>query len=166
MEEDSQLDFNLIGKDLETVPSSSSDSGLSSILSLPYEQQLSPFLSRTDNNAEEQIEISNSDLSSPQDYVDFEPAASPSLGSVDSPVRSVMSSNIGSPATDVVEEMDYEQTLVAVVTPNNTMSNTNATIATEQSIFGKILLYRAKYSLICANMIFFSLFNIFIWKAQ
>ncbi|XP_029664917.1 cyclic AMP-responsive element-binding protein 3-like protein 1 [Formica exsecta] len=135
MEDDSQLDFNLIGKDLETVPSSSSDSGLSSILSLPYEQQLSPFLSRTDNNAEEQIEISNSDLSSPQDYVDFEPAASPSLGSMDSPVRSVMSSNIGSPATDVVEEMDYEQTLVAVVTPNNTMSNTNTTIATEQSIF-------------------------------
>ncbi|KAL6437155.1 hypothetical protein ACFW04_005022 [Cataglyphis niger] len=135
MEEDSQLDFNLIGKDLETVPSSSSDSGLSSILSLPYEQQLSPFLSRTDNNAEEQIEISNSDLSSPQDYVDFEPAASPSLGSIDSPVRSVMSSNIGSPVTDVVEEMDYEQTLVAVVTPNNTMSNTNATITTEQSIF-------------------------------
>lgn len=166
MEEDSQLDFNLIGKDLEAVPSSSSDSGLSSILSLPYEQQLSPFLSRTDNNADEQIEISNSDLSSPQDYVDFEPAASPSLGSVDSPVRSVMSSNIGSPATDVVEEMDYEQTLVAVVTPNNTMSNTN-TIATEQSIFGKILLYRAKYSLIiCANMIFFSLFNIFIRIAQ
>lgn len=147
MEEDSQLDFNLIGKDLETVPSSSSDSGLSSILSLPYEQQLSPFLSRTDNNAEEQIEISNSDLSSPQDYVDFEPAASPSLGSMDSPVRSVMSSNIGSPATDVVEEMDYEQTLVAVVTPNNTMSNTNTTIATEQSIFdiGKILLYQTKY---------------------
>lgn len=131
MEEDSQLDFNLIGRDLETVPSSSSDSGLSSILSLSYEQQLSPFLSRVDK---EEIEISNSDLSSPQDFVDFEPAASPSLGSVDSPVRSVMSSNIGSPATDVVEEMDYEQTLVAVVTPNNTMPNTG-TIATERATF-------------------------------
>lgn len=129
LEEDSQLDFNLIGRDLETVPSSSSDSGLSSILSLSYEQQLSPFLSRVDK---EEIEISNSDLSSPQDFVDFEPAASPSLGSVDSPVRSVMSSNIGSPATDVVEEMDYEQTLVAVVTPNNTMPNTG-TIATERA---------------------------------
>ncbi|GAB1859015.1 cAMP-responsive element-binding protein 3-like protein 4 [Camponotus japonicus] len=131
MEEDSQLDFNLIGRDLETVPSSSSDSGLSSILSLSYEQQLSPFLSRVDK---EEIEISNSDLSSPQDFVDFEPAASPSLGSVDSPVRSVMSSNIGSPATDVVEEMDYEQTLVAVVTPNNTMPNTG-TIAAERATF-------------------------------
>ncbi|XP_011261267.1 cyclic AMP response element-binding protein A [Camponotus floridanus] len=131
LEEDSQLDFNLIGRDLETVPSSSSDSGLSSILSLSYEQQLSPFLSRVDKD---EIEISNSDLSSPQDFVDFEPAASPSLGSVDSPVRSVMSSNIGSPATDVVEEMDYEQTLVAVVTPNNTMPNTG-TIATEPATF-------------------------------
>ena len=135
MEEDPQLDFNLIGKDLETVPSSSSDSGLSSILSLPYEQQLSPFLSRADNNEEEQMEISNSDLSSSQDFIDFEPAASPSLGSIDSPVRSVVSSNIGSPVTDVIEEMDYEQTLVAVVTPNNTTPNTSTTIATEQPIF-------------------------------
>lgn len=157
MEEDPQLNFNLIGKDLETVPSSSSDSGLSSILSLPYEQQLSPFLSRADNNEEEQMEISNSDLSSSQDFIDFEPAASPSLGSIDSPVRSVVSSNIGSPVTDVIEEMDYEQTLVAVVTPNNTTPNTSTTIATEQPIFdiGKILLYRAKYLLIlCSNVIF------------
>lgn len=158
MEEDSQLDFNLIGRDLETVPSSSSDSGLSSILSLSYEQQLSPFLSRVDK---EEIEISNSDLSSPQDFVDFEPAASPSLGSVDSPVRSVMSSNIGSPATDVVEEMDYEQTLVAVVTPNNTMPNTG-TIATERATFdvGKILSRRAKYFLIIlmCNISFVNLF--------
>lgn len=155
MEDDSQLDFNLIGKDLETVPSSSSDSGLSSILSLPYEQQLSPFLSRTDK---EEIEISNSDLSSPQDFIDFEPAASPSLGSVDSPVRSVMSSNIGSPATDVVEEMDYEQTLVAVVTPNNTIPNTG-TISTERAIFdvGKILSHQAKYFLIILSVEYFFL---------
>ncbi|XP_011344127.1 uncharacterized protein LOC105283226 isoform X2 [Ooceraea biroi] len=89
MEEDPQLDFSLIGKDLETIPSSSSDSGLSN----------------------------------------FEPVASPFVGSIDSPVRSVTSSNIGSPATDAAEEMDYEQTLVAVVTPNNTMPNANAIIA-------------------------------------
>lgn len=165
MEEDSQLDFNLIGKDLETVPSSSSDSGLSSILSLPYEQQLSPFLSRTDNNAEE-IEISNSDLGSPQEFVDFKPVTSPSLGSVDSPVRSVVSSNIGSPATDMVEEMDYEQTLVAVVTPNNTIPNTGTT-ATERAIFdaGKILLYQSKYFLIIL-MCNISFFNIFLRKVQ
>lgn len=132
--EDAQLDFNLIGKDLNTSPSSSSDSGLSSMLSPSYEQQLSPFLLKTDNNEEEQIEISNFDLNSPQNFIDFEPAASPSLGSVDSPVRSIMSSNIGSPATDVTEEMDYEQTLVAVVTPNNTMPNINTVVAAEQPI--------------------------------
>lgn len=139
MEEDPQLDFNLIGKDLETIASSSSDSGLSSALSLSYEQQLSPFLSRTDNNEEE--EIGNSDLNGSQDFVDFEPAASPSLGSVDSPVRSVMSSNIGSPTTDVAEEMDYEQSLVAIVTPNNTMPSLSTTVATEQPTvdIGKLL---------------------------
>lgn len=131
MEEDTQLGFNLIDKDLETIQSSSSDSGLSSALSLSYEQQLSPFLSKV--NEEEHIEISNSDLSSPQNFMDFEPAASPSLASVDSPVRSVVSSNIGSPATDVTEEIDYEQTLVAVVTPNNTTPNGNTVVA-EQPI--------------------------------
>lgn len=136
-EDDPQLDFNLIGKDLDRVPSSSSDSGLSSILSLPYEQQLSPFLSRTDNCDEEQMEmeISNSDLSSTQDFADLEQAVSPSLGSVDSPIRSGMSSNIGSPVADAIEEMDYEQTLVAVVTPNNTTPNMSTTVATEQPIF-------------------------------
>ncbi|XP_011641557.1 probable basic-leucine zipper transcription factor J [Pogonomyrmex barbatus] len=133
MEEDS-FDFNLIEKNLETIASSSSDSGLSSALSLSYEQQLSPILSRTDNNEEEEIEICNSNLNSPQDFIDFEPATSPSLGSITSPVRSVMSSNIGSPITDATEEMDYEQTLVAVVTPNNTISNLNTTITTGQPI--------------------------------
>lgn len=132
MEEDPNLDFNLIGKDLETIASSSSDSGLSSALSLSYEQQLSPFLSKADNNEEE--EIINSDLNSSQDFVDFEAAASPSLASVDSPVRSVMSSNIGSPIADMAEEMDYEQSLVAIVTPNNTTPSLNATIATEQPV--------------------------------
>lgn len=126
----------LIEKDLEdTSPFSLSDSGLSSAQSLSYEQQLSPLLSI--GNEDEQIEIMNSNLNSPQDLMDFEPVASPihSLSSVDSPVRSVMSSNIGSPATDVAEEVDYGgQTLVAVVTPNNSMpnTNTNATIVTEQ----------------------------------
>lgn len=141
----SHLDFGLIEKDLETIPSSSSDSGLSSALSLSesYEQQLSPFLSKTDNNDEE--EIGNSNLNSPQDCMDFEPAASPSLGSVDSPVRSVMSSNIGSPTTDLVEEMDLDHSLVAIVAPNNIMPNLNTTttIATEQSLgdIGRFLLY-------------------------
>jgi len=151
MEEDPHLDFNLIGKDLETIASSSSDSGLSSALSLSYEQQLSPFLSKTDNNEEE--EIGNSDLSSRQDFMDFEAAASPSLGSVDSPVRSVMSSNIGSPITDMAEEMDYEQSLVAIVTPNNTISSLSTTIATEQPIvdIGKTLSHSRKST--CNNMI-------------
>lgn len=145
MEED-PLDFNLIGKDLETIASSSSDSGLSSALSPSYEQQLSPFLSRTDNNEEE--EIGNSDLNSSQEFMDFEAAASPSLGSVDSPIRSVMSSNIGSPTTDVAEEMDYEQSLVAIVTPNNTMPSLSTTVATEQPIvdIGK-LLFRNTYDM-------------------
>lgn len=125
----------LIEKDLEdTSPFSLSDSGLSSAQSLSYEQQLSPLLSIS--NEDEQIEIINSNLNSPQDLMDFEPVASPiqSLGSVDSPVRSVMSSNVGSPATDVAEDMEYGQTLVAVVTPNNTMpsANANTTIVTEQ----------------------------------
>ncbi|XP_012542686.2 light-inducible protein CPRF2 [Monomorium pharaonis] len=135
MEEEDPLDFSLIGKDLETIASSSSDSGLSSALSLSYEQQLSPFLSsRTDNNEEEEIG-NNSNLSSPQqDFMELEPAASPSLASVDSPVRSVMSSNIGSPTNDVVEEMDYEQSLVAIVTPNNTMPCSDASIAAEQPV--------------------------------
>lgn len=82
-----------------------------------------------------EMEISNSDLSSSQDFADLEQAVSPSLGSVDSPIRSGMSSNVGSPATDAIEEMDCEQTLVAVVTPNNTTPNMNATVATEQPIF-------------------------------
>lgn len=133
MEEDSQLDFSLIGKDLEMIASSPSDSGLSSALSLSYEQQLSPLLSI--KNEEEQIEVITSNVNSPQNCMDLESAGSPiqSLGSVDSPVRSIMSSNISSPVTEeITEEMDYGQTLVAVVTPNNTMPNGNATIATEQ----------------------------------
>lgn len=141
MEEDPQLDFNFIGKELKTSPSSSSDSGLSSALSLSYEQQLSPLLSNI-SNEEEQTEISDyPPLNSPHDLVDFESINSPiqSMASVDnSPVRSLMSSNISSPdiiITDDVaeEEMDCEQTLVAVVTPNNTISNSNDVIVTEQA---------------------------------
>lgn len=136
MEEDPQLDFDLIGKDLETSPSSSSDSGFSSTPSLSYEQQLSPLLSI--NNEEEQIEISNCDLSSPQDFMDFESASSPiqSLSSMDSPIRSVVSSTIDSPAPDVAEEMDYGQTLVAVVTPNNTISNESVNVVNEKPAIG------------------------------
>ena len=126
--EDNQ--FNLMQDDLETIPSSSSDSGLSSALSLSCEQQLSPFL----HIEEDQVEISNSEISSPQNFMDFDPLGSPnqSMGSVDSPVRSVISSSMGSPATDVAEEMDVEHTFVAVVNPNNTLADVNATIVAEQ----------------------------------
>lgn len=126
--EDNQ--FNLIENDLEAIPSSSSDSGLSSALSLSCEQQLSPLLPIE----EDQVEVSNSDLSSPQNFMDFDSLGSPnqSMGSTDSPIRSVVSSNIGSPATDVNEEMDFEPTLVAVVNPNNTIPDPAATLTTEQ----------------------------------
>lgn len=122
--------FNLMETDLETIPSSSSDSGLSSALSLSCEQQLSPLLPIE----EDQVEISNSDLSSPQNLMDFESLGSPnqSMGSVDSPVRSVVSSNIGSPATDVPEEMEFDHTLVAVVNPNNTLADATTAVVTEQ----------------------------------
>ncbi|XP_076624254.1 uncharacterized protein LOC143343337 isoform X2 [Colletes latitarsis] len=125
--------FNLIENDLETIPSSSSDSGLSSALSLSCEQQLSPLLPIE----EDQVEISNSEMSSPQNFMDFESLDSPnqSVGSVDSPERSVVSSNIGSPVgTDITEEMDVEQTLVAVVNPNNTLADANATVLADQPV--------------------------------
>ncbi|XP_043250343.1 cyclic AMP-responsive element-binding protein 3-like protein 1 isoform X2 [Colletes gigas] len=125
--------FNLIENDLETIPSSSSDSGLSSALSLSCEQQLSPLLPIE----EDQVEISNSEMSSPQNFMDFESLDSPnqSVGSVDSPERSVVGSNIGSPVgTDIAEEMDVEQTLVAVVNPNNTLADANATILADQPV--------------------------------
>ena len=125
--EDNQ--FSLIDNDLETIPSSSSDSGLSSALSLSCEQQLSPLLPIE----EDQVEMSNSEMSSPQNIMDFESFGSPNQ-SMDSPVRSVISSNIDSPgAGDVAEEMDVEQTLVAVVNPNNTLADGNA-IVTEQPV--------------------------------
>lgn len=75
-------------------------------------------------------------MSSPQDVMDFDSLGSPiqSMASVDSPVRSVVSSNIGSPATDVAEEMDVEHTLVAVVNPTNTLADANTTIVTEQPV--------------------------------
>ncbi|KAK1124238.1 hypothetical protein K0M31_006614 [Melipona bicolor] len=127
--EDNQ--FNLINNDLDAIPSSSSDSGLSSALSLSCEQQLSPLLPIE----EDQLEISNSEINSPQNVMDFDPLGSPnqSMASVDSPVRSVVSSNIGSPVTDVAEEMDVEHTLVAVVNPANTLADAN-TIVTEQPV--------------------------------
>ncbi|XP_031837237.1 uncharacterized protein LOC116429016 [Nomia melanderi] len=124
--------FDLIENDLDTIPSSSSDSGLSSALSLSCEQQLSPLLPIE----EDQVEISNSGMNSPQNFVDFDSLDSPnqSMGSVDSPVRSVVSSNIGSPATDVAEEMDVEHTLVAVVNPNNTFTDVNMTNIAESPV--------------------------------
>ncbi|KAF3422149.1 hypothetical protein E2986_11270 [Frieseomelitta varia] len=124
--EDNQ--FNLMDNDLDAIPSSSSDSGLSSALSLSCEQQLSPLLPIE----EDQLEISNSEINSPQNVMEFEPLGSPnqSMASVDSPIRS----NIGSPVTDVAEEMDVEQTLVAVVNPANTLADANTTIVTEQPV--------------------------------
>lgn len=124
--------FDLIENDLDTIPSSSSDSGLSSALSLSCEQQLSPLLPIE----EDQVEISNSGMNSPQNFVDSDSLDSPnqSMGSVDSPVRSVVSSNIGSPATDVAEEMDVEHTLVAVVNPNNTFNDVSMTNIAESAI--------------------------------
>ncbi|KZC08658.1 PREDICTED: cyclic AMP response element-binding protein A-like [Dufourea novaeangliae] len=134
--EDNQ--FSLIDNDLDAIPSSSSDSGLSSALSLSCEQQLSPLLPIE----EDQVEISNSEMSSPQNFMDFDSLDSPnqSIGSEDSQIRSVVSSNIGSPATDVTEEMDVEHTLVAVVNPNNTLPDANTTIVTEPQVidFDKI----------------------------
>ncbi|XP_012256132.1 cyclic AMP response element-binding protein A-like [Athalia rosae] len=112
--------FNLIDSDLVAIPSSSSDSGLSSALS-SCEQQLSPLLPIEDD----QVEF-NSDLNSPQEFVDFDTLGSPNQSSefspespIDSPIRSVMSSNVGSPGTDATEEMDFEHTLVNVVDPNS-----------------------------------------------
>lgn len=104
--------FNLIDNDLETIPSSSSDSGLSSALSLSCEQQLSPLLPIDDD----QVEMGNDSINSPQDYTEFDSLGSPndSMGSIDSPVRSVMSSNLGSPATDINEEMEFEPMLTVV----------------------------------------------------
>ncbi|XP_003702804.1 uncharacterized protein LOC100883027 isoform X1 [Megachile rotundata] len=128
--EDNQ--FDLIENDLDTIPSSSSDSGLSSALSLSCEQQLSPLLPIE----EDQIEMSNSESSSPQDVMDFDPLGSSnqSMISVDSPVRSIVGSNIGSPGcAEVAEEMDVEHTLVAVVNPNNTFTD-GSLVVTEQPV--------------------------------
>ena len=109
------MDQDTMAGDLDTIPSSSSDSGLSSALSLSCEQQLSPLLPIE----EDQTEIINSCLSSPQNAMDFDYLDSPnqSIGSVDSPVRSVVSSNIGSPVTDTTEEMDCQQTFLTIINP-------------------------------------------------
>lgn len=109
--------FNLMENDVDALPSSSSDSGLSSALSLSCEQQLSPLLPM-----EDQLELSNDNQNSPQNFTDFQYLGSPndSVGSftADSPVRSVMSSNVGSPGTDMTEEMDFESNYITAVDPN------------------------------------------------
>lgn len=109
---DNQFD-NLIENDLDAIPSSSSDSGLSSALSLSCEQQLSPLLPIE----EDQVELCNSELSSPQNYMDFESVDSPnrSVGSEDGPTQSVASSNVGSPETDVTEDVEFEHKSNSVV---------------------------------------------------
>ncbi|XP_043280448.1 cyclic AMP-responsive element-binding protein 3-like protein 4 isoform X2 [Venturia canescens] len=116
--------FNLIENDLDEMPSSSSDSGLSSVLSLSCEQQLSPLLPIE----EDQIEMSNSNLGSPPNFMDFDSLGSPNQSldessPADSPIRSVMSSSsIGSPATpldtDLNESMDFQPSLLTLVDPN------------------------------------------------
>jgi cell division septum initiation protein DivIVA len=108
---DMDNDFNIDNE----LASASSDSGLSSALSQCGEQQLSPLLNSVE---EDQGELHGS--LSPQNYLDFESFGSPneSLGSVDSPIRSVISSSMGSPAADITEEMDFEP-LVSMVEPND-----------------------------------------------
>lgn len=112
------MDQDTMPEDLDTIPSSSSDSGLSSALSLSCEQQLSPLLPIE----EDQAEIINSCLSSPQNAMEFDYLDSPdqSIGSVDSPTRSVVSSDIGSPVTDTTEEMDCQQACLTLVNPQVT----------------------------------------------
>lgn len=89
----------------------SSDSGLSSALSLSGEQQLSPFLHFEDDPTD------LNDKVSPKDIVDFESFGSPneSFNSIDSPNRSTISSCMGSPETDATEEMDFETSLMPIV---------------------------------------------------
>ncbi|KAI4503979.1 hypothetical protein M0802_001382 [Mischocyttarus mexicanus] len=127
--EDNQ--FNLIENNLDSIPSSSSDSGLSSAPSFSLEQQLSPTFLPTE---EDPIEISYSDSCSPENCMDVDPLESPnqSMISIDSPIRSIVSSNIGSPVTDVNEEIDFEPTLVAVVNPNDTVPDSTTILTTDQ----------------------------------
>lgn len=134
--------FNLIDNDLETIPSSSSDSGLSSALSLSCEQQLSPLLPIEEDHVEMANDSADS-INSPQDYdaLDFESLGSPndSMGSIDSPVRSVMSSNLGSPATDITEEMDFEPKMMTMLDPS-LMDDTELTMPViKQEPLGKNL---------------------------
>ncbi|XP_015594688.1 cyclic AMP response element-binding protein A [Cephus cinctus] len=115
--------FSLIdNNELEAIPSSSSDSGLSSALSLSCEQQLSPLLTIE----EDQMEFAESEISSPQNFVDFDSLGSPnqSLTSMDSPVRSVFSSNMGSPIIeDNIDEMEFQPTVVGLVNTNEPLVN-------------------------------------------
>ena len=132
------IEQNTIPEELETIPSSSSDSGLSSALSLSCEQQLSPLLPIE----EDQNEFMNSCLSSPQDAMDFDYLDSPnqSIGSVDSPIRSAVSSNIGSPVPDSTEEMECEQTFLTIVNPQVTEDVTIGLTCDKKPVidFGKI----------------------------
>ncbi|XP_033210547.1 uncharacterized protein LOC117168817 [Belonocnema kinseyi] len=106
------MEPNTIPGELDSIPSSSSDSGLSSSLSLSCEQQLSPLLPIE----EDQSEIMNSTLSSPQNAMDFDYSGSPnqSIGSVDTTFRSAANSNIGSPVPNPTEEMECRQTFLDV----------------------------------------------------
>lgn len=123
---------------LNSIPSSSSDSGLSSALSLSCEQQLSPLLPIE----EDQNEIINSSLNSPQNAMDFDYLDSPnqSMGSVDSTFRSAVSSNIGSPVPDTTEEIDCRQTFLDVANPQVNEDGTTGSTNKEQLVVdvGKI----------------------------
>lgn len=126
------MDNDTISGDLEAVPSSSSDSGLSSAFSLSCEQQLSPHLPME----EDQTGIINSCLNSPQNTAEFDYLDSPneSVDSVGSPDRSVVSSNFGSPIPQSTEEMDCQQTFVTIVNPQAMEEASSETIVEQNPV--------------------------------
>ncbi|KAF7990053.1 hypothetical protein HCN44_008996 [Aphidius gifuensis] len=103
----SNLNFD---NDLASPPSS--DSGLSSALSLTGEEHMSPLLTFDDDANE-----LNDKKFNPDDLIRYEPfyPSNESFDSNDSPIRSVMSSSMGSPETgDVIEDMDFEPNMVTI----------------------------------------------------
>lgn len=90
----------------------SSDSGLSSALSLTGEEHMSPLLTFNDDANELNDKAFNADA-----LIRYEPfyPSNESFDSNDSPIRSVMSSSMGSPeADDVIEDMDFEPNMVTI----------------------------------------------------
>lgn len=156
------MDHDTISGDLETVPSSSSDSGLSSAFSLSCEQQLSPHLPME----EDQTGTINSCLNSPQNNAEFDYLDSPneSVDSVDSPDRSVVNSNFGSPIAEGTEEMDYQQTFVTIVNPQVVEDANTETMVEQNPVvnFGKLFNFSLKRT--SENFNFLSLICGFIFN--